>query len=200
VVRGAFGVKGHDGEEEVDIVARTWALAIGPVHLDLVAVDDGAVVAHALGAVGDLEGTAAVAVAPLCVAPSRQGEGIGSALMTELIARADAAGWPMLLLLGDPRLYQRFGFEPARPLGIYYRPVGRDNPHFQVRRLARFDTAARGEFTYCWEGERHHGAIHNARSVILVHSYSWPRQIGTSRAPRPQIVARSYVPSTRSIS
>ena len=117
VVRGAFGAKGRDGEEEVAIVARTWALATGPEHLDLVAVDDGAVVAHALGAVGDLAGTGAVAVAPLCVAPSRQGEGIGSALMTELIARADTAGWPMLLLLGDPRFYQRFGFEPAGPSG-----------------------------------------------------------------------------------
>lgn len=136
VVRGAFSTKGRDGEAEVDIVARTWALAAGPDHLDLVAVDDGAVVAHALGAVGDLEGTAGIAVAPLCVTPSRQGEGIGSALMTELIARAEAAGWPMVLLLGDPRFYQRFGFEPAGPLGISYRPVGRDNPHFQVRRLA----------------------------------------------------------------
>jgi putative acetyltransferase len=161
VVRGAFSGKGSDGEDEVDIVERTWALAAGPENLDLVAVDGGAVVAHALGAVGDLEGTAAVAVAPLCVAPSRQGEGIGSALMTELVARAQASGWPMVLLLGDPRFYGRFGFEPAGPLGIYYRPVGRGDPHFQVRRLARFDTAARGEFTYCWEGERHHGATSN---------------------------------------
>ena len=154
VVRGAFSAEGRDGEPEVDIVARTWALAAGPEHLDLVAVDDGAIVAHVLGAVGDLAGTAGLAVAPLCVTPARQGEGIGSALMTELIARAQAAGWPMVLVLGDPRFYKRFGFEPAGALGIYYGPLGRNDPHFQVRRLARFDASLRGEFTYCWEGER----------------------------------------------
>ena len=154
VVRGAFSTKGRDGQGEVDVVERTWVLAASPEHLDLVAVDGGAVVAHALGAVGDLEGTAALAVAPLCVTPPRQGEGMGSALMTELIARAEAVGWPMVLVLGNPRFYRRFGFEPAGPLGMHYRPVGRDNPHFQVRRLARLDASLRGEFTYCWEGER----------------------------------------------
>ena len=157
VVRGAFSARGGDGEAEVDIVVRTWALAARHELLDLVAVDDGAVVAHALGAVGDLEGTAVLAMAPLCVTPSRQGESVGSALMTELMARAEAAGWPMVLVLGDPRFYKRFGFEPAGALGIYYCPVGRDDPHFQVRHLARFDASLGGEFTYCWEGERRPG-------------------------------------------
>lgn len=59
----------------------------------------------------------------------------------------------MVLVLGDPRFYRRFAFEAAGALGIYYRPVGRDDPHFQVRRLARFDGSQRGEVTYCWEGK-----------------------------------------------
>ena len=65
---------------------------------------------------GDLEGKPALAVAPLCVAPSRQGEGIGSSLMNDLVRRAEAAGWPLVLVLGDPRYYQRFGFKPSGPL------------------------------------------------------------------------------------
>jgi predicted N-acetyltransferase YhbS len=152
VVWAAFSGHGRDGDAEVDIVMRTWALAVGPEDLDLVAVDDGAIVGHALGAIGDLEGREALAVAPLCVTPSRQGEGIGSSLMAELLARARVAGWPIVMVLGDPGYYERFGFEPAGPLGIYYCPVGRDDPHFQVCRLATPDLSLRGEFRYCWEG------------------------------------------------
>ena len=151
VVREAFTKPGGDGEVEAGIVARTWALGASPDGLDLVAIDGAAIVGHVLGAVGDLGGRPALAVAPLCVAPSRQGEGIGSALMDELIRRAEAAGWPLVLLLGNPHYYQRFGFKPSGPFGIYYRPVGEGNPHFQVRPLSRFDPSRKGEFTYCWE-------------------------------------------------
>lgn len=132
-------------------MARTGALGASPDGLDVVAIDGAAIVGHVLGAVGDLGGEPALAVAPLCVAPFRQGEGIGSALMDELIRRAEAAGGPLVLLLGNPHYYQRFGFKPSGPFGIYYRPVGEGNPHFQVRPLSRFDPTLKGEFTYCWE-------------------------------------------------
>ncbi len=153
VVRGAFSATGRGGDVEVDIVTRTWALSVGPEDLDLVVVDNGEVVAHALGAVGDLGGREALAVAPLCVTPSRHVEGIGSALMTELLRRAEGAGWPMVL--GDPGYYERSGFEPSGPHGINYRPIGKGDPYFQVcHLLPQFDTSLRGEFIYCWEAER----------------------------------------------
>jgi len=69
--------------------------------------------------------------------------------MTELIARADRQGWPLLVLLGNPAYYGRFGFEPAGPLAIVYPPV--DGPAFQVRRLATYNRTWRGTFTYAWE-------------------------------------------------
>jgi predicted N-acetyltransferase YhbS len=82
--------------------------------------------------------------------PQRQG--IGTALMTELLARADAVGWPFVLLLGDPDYYGRFDFEPSGPLGIVYPPVGAHSQHFQIRRVRDLDASAwRGSFTYCWE-------------------------------------------------
>jgi putative acetyltransferase len=68
-----------------------------------------------------------------------------------LIARADSNRWPLLLLLGDPAYYERFGFEPAANVGITYAVLGGDDPHFQVRKLARYDSSLRGTFTYCWE-------------------------------------------------
>jgi putative acetyltransferase len=151
VVREAFTKPGWDGEVEAGIVARTWALGASPNGLDLVAIDGAAIVGHVLGAVGDLGGQPALAVAPLCVARSRQLEGIGSALISELLSRADGAGWPLVLLLGNPDYYQRFGFKPSGPFGIFYRPVGEGDPHFQVCPLNPFDPALKGEFTFCWE-------------------------------------------------
>jgi putative acetyltransferase len=151
VVRDAFSHDGRDGQEEVDIVDATWKLGAGAPDLELVAVDDGAVIGHVMAAPGDLGGRKAVAVAPLAVVPSHQGEGVGSALMTELLRRAQAAGLPLVVLLGDPRYYGRFGFEPSGPLDITYPPVGPQSPYFQVRRLPGYDASYRGTFTYCWE-------------------------------------------------
>jgi len=71
--------------------------------------------------------------------------------MEALIAQAAERRWPMLVLLGDPAFYGRFGFERAGPLGITYAPAGVDSPHFLARRLAGRDPVLRGSFTYCWE-------------------------------------------------
>lgn len=153
LVKAAFSTGGRDGQEEVDIVRATWDRDAARDGFDLVAVDDrsGDVIGHVLAARGDLAGHAVLGVAPLAVAPGRQRAGAGSALMNELIARADAADEPMLVLLGSPDYYSRFGFEPSGPLGIHYRAVGENNPHFQVRRLAAFDPSMQGDFVYCWE-------------------------------------------------
>ncbi len=60
-------------------------------------------------------------------------------------------GAPLVVLLGDPKYYERFAFEPSDPLGISYPPVGVGNPNFMVRRFAAYDSAIRGEYKYCWE-------------------------------------------------
>jgi putative acetyltransferase len=151
LVRTAFTNGGHDGQEEVDIVLDTWERDASPAGLDLVAVDGDEVVGHVLAAVGQLDGAAALAVAPLAVTPARHGRGIGSALMGELLARADAAAWPVVLLLGNPAYYGRFGFVPAGSIGIVYAALGTEDPHFQARRLTHYDPGLRGTFAYCWE-------------------------------------------------
>ena len=66
-------------------------------------------------------------------------------------AAATEAGWPLLVILGEPAFYARFGFEPAEPLGLSYAPVGAGDPHFQARRLPGYSAAQRGVFSYCWE-------------------------------------------------
>jgi putative acetyltransferase len=151
LVLEAFSDGTHDGNEEVAIVADTWACDRYLPELELVAAERGSVVGHVLTALGDLDGAAVPAVAPLAVRPGCQGRGIGSALMTEVIGGAERAGYRALFVLGSHEYYQRFGFEAAGPLGVVYPPAGPSSPHFQIRRFAAYDRSLRGEFFYCWE-------------------------------------------------
>jgi putative acetyltransferase len=151
VVRNAFSDPSRDGQEEVDIVLNTWSLNAAVYGLDLVAIEDGQVVGHVLGAYGSLDERRVVGVAPLAVAPHRQSEGIGSGLVNELLRQAEGIGEPLLLLLGLPSYYGRFGFEAGGPLGIDCPSVGLGNPHFLIRKLATYSADYRGEFRYCWE-------------------------------------------------
>jgi putative acetyltransferase len=151
VVRAAFAVDGHDPQEELDVVTDTWSLDAAPADLDLVATDDEAVVGYIVAARGVLDGAQVLGIAPLAVAPDRQRTGIGTALMTTLISRADDDGWPLLLLLGDPSYYERFGFGPASELGITYAAFGGPDRHFQARTLEAYDPALGGAYSYCWE-------------------------------------------------
>jgi len=151
VVRMAFTDPDRDGQEEVDIVRDTWTLGAGIDGLELVADVQGRVVGHVLAARGELGGEVVAAVAPLSVAPSWQHRGVGSDLMGALLGRAEDQGWPLVVLLGDPGYYGRFGFETSWPLGIVYPPVGGGSPHFLARRMPTFRPSLRGEFRYCWE-------------------------------------------------
>jgi putative acetyltransferase len=154
VVDAAFSDATRDAGEELAIVRATWAATDADQRIELVVDDGGTVVAHALAAPGNIDGapTRVAGVAPVCVAPSHQRRGIGTALMESLVVAAIERGWPLLVLLGDPAFYARFGFEAAGPLGLTYAPAGVGSPHFQARRLGSDDAApVRGTFTYCWE-------------------------------------------------
>jgi putative acetyltransferase len=154
VVGNAFSYAGtRDAGEELAIVRGTWSAAEDRSLIELVADEDGVVVGHLQAAPGSLDGapTPVAGVAPVCVGAAHQGRGVGSALMAALVGAAEERRWPLLVLLGDPAYYERFGFEPAAPLGLSYPPVGAANPHFQARKLPGYAEAWRGEFSYCWE-------------------------------------------------
>lgn len=55
----------------------------------------------------------ALALAPLAVLPSRQGRGVGSALARRGLADAARLGHAVVIVLGHPNFYTRFGFSPA---------------------------------------------------------------------------------------
>lgn len=151
VVREAF-----DSMDEVELVERVWSSPWYLPDLELVAVsDDGGVVGHVLYGLGTLGGGGSVevpALAPLAVAVAWQGQGIGTALCVESLRRADAAGYPLVVVTGHPDYYPRVGFEPAMPLGVLPRDPSlfRDPRAFMVRRLSTF-AGEEGTFLYSWE-------------------------------------------------
>jgi putative acetyltransferase len=121
--------------------------------LSLVAVDAAGVVGHVLGSRARVDSAPVLAVGPLSVHPDHQGRGVGSALMHAVLGAADALDEPVVVLLGDPRYYSRFGFRLAEEYGIMP-PVPEWRPHFQARTLTTFTPALRGQFRYAQPFDR----------------------------------------------
>ena len=115
----------------------------------LVAVDlDGLLVGHLLLSLGDLVAPDGAVrriwmVGPVAVAPERQRRGIGGALMRAAIALATERREPLLCLLGHADYYPRFGFEPARAIGIEP-PRPWPNVNWMALRLPDWDPSFRG--------------------------------------------------------
>ncbi len=60
----------------------------------------------------------AAALAPIAVSPDYRGAGIGAALIREGLRICKAHGKDVVLVLGDPRYYVRFGFSAERATAI----------------------------------------------------------------------------------
>ena len=125
-------------------------------EISLVYEEDGAIVGHVMLTrmtliSASVEPTAAVAhrpfqLSPLSVAPSHQNRGIGSALTREALRIADQAGEPLVLILGHPTYYPRFGFEPATALGL---EAPRDfGKAWMAVKLSAYDPAVRGRVVF----------------------------------------------------
>lgn len=57
-------------------------------------------------------------LAPLAVKASYREQGIGQALVNEGLNSLAELGYPVCMVLGDPKYYARFGFKAAKPLGL----------------------------------------------------------------------------------
>jgi putative acetyltransferase len=107
----------------------------------------GDLVGHVVCTRATVDATPALGLGPLSVHPDHQRRGIGQALMHAVLGAADALDEPLVVLLGDPAYYHRFGFRPAHEFGITP-PVPQWAPHFQARPLTAFRPSIAGRFTY----------------------------------------------------
>jgi putative acetyltransferase len=110
----------------------------GAALLSLVGEKDGRVVGHILfSPVAIRSGQQefpAVGLAPMAVLPNYQGHGIGKALVQTGLEQLKQAGHGLVVVLGHKNYYPRFGFRPARPLGIEYQ-TGIPDEYFLVAEL-----------------------------------------------------------------
>jgi putative acetyltransferase len=142
------------GPEEADIVDRIRREA-PPGWQSLVAVDAaGDVVGHLLlspcPVTGDDGSPVAevLAVGPVAVLPDVRYRGIGSAMMAAAMSLAIARAVPAVVLLGHPAYYPRFGFVPARGLGLEPPAAAWPDDAWLGRLLPAWTEAVRGTVHY----------------------------------------------------
>jgi len=119
--------------------------------LALVAEENGKVVGHIVFSYVTLkadEECRVLALACMAVTPERQRRGIGGALVEAGLERAEERGEPLVIVVGHPTYYPRFGFESARRCGI--EPPSEEFPDdaFMVRRLSGYSERHRGRVVY----------------------------------------------------
>ena len=92
--------------------------ANGKAVVSLVAVEDDQIVGHILFSEVTLGAATIIGLAPLAVLPNHQKRGIGTLLTKAGIEACRAAGYTVVIVLGHPEYYPRFGFVPASRFGI----------------------------------------------------------------------------------
>lgn len=95
-----------------------------------------------------IDGHVALLLGPVAVHPTRQGEGLGGALIRDSLERARILGWDRVMLVGDAPYYGKFGFKrltgvamppptnPERVLGVALKTGAWDGISGAVTRAA----------------------------------------------------------------
>ena len=118
-------------------------------ELCLVAVDHDEIVGHIAFSRARLDsGDEVLALAPMAVLPERQSEGIGAALVSEALHRAQATRFPLVVVLGHAGYYPRFGFRPGADLGVVCPYDGVPPEAWMALPLPAYRPEARGIVTY----------------------------------------------------
>ena len=132
---------------EVGLFVALWEAGDVIPKFSFTAITDDLVVGHVTASQATVATDPVVAVGPIGVLPDHQGAGIGSALMDALLAAADRADVPLIVLLGAPKYYSRFGFRPAKELGVIP-PEPKWGDGFQARPLTAYTESVAGRFQY----------------------------------------------------
>ncbi len=108
--------------DEAELVRRIRETEGFVPELSVVAEQDGVVAGHLLLSkawiVNGKSRQDVLVLAPLAVSPDCQQQGIGKLLMREGLKRCQKSGYALVLLIGHPEYYPKFGFTPARAYGL----------------------------------------------------------------------------------
>jgi len=116
----SINIEAFGGNTEADIVDKLRQRQA--FTLSLVAVSEGRIVGHILFSPVTVDSESnsfsAVGLGPMAVLPPFQARGIGSALVTNGLKECQNLGNEIVIVLGHPEYYPRFGFVPASTYGI----------------------------------------------------------------------------------
>jgi putative acetyltransferase len=109
-------------DNEARLVEELRACSGFDGRLSLVAERDGRVIGHVLFSPitirGECGAIAALVLAPLAVLPAHQNSGVGSRLVRRGLKACRGLGHGLVIVVGHPDFYRRFGFRRARSRGL----------------------------------------------------------------------------------
>lgn len=145
----AFGGR----EDEANLVERIRTTQNFVPQLSIVAEEHGEVVGHLLMSKAEIiEGEKrheVIVLAPIAVRPDYQKQGVGKQLIHEGLKRCKELGYYIVLLIGHPSYYPKFGFKPARQYGLELNQFEVPNEVFMVCELRKDELKnIKGELKY----------------------------------------------------
>jgi len=129
-----------EGAEEADLVKGLRDR--GALLFSIVAIDKATdqIVGHMALSLVTIEGSdrtwQALGLAPLSVLPDFQNQGIGSSLINYWFQEYAEDFFNAVFLLGEPKYYQKFGFEIASNYGFVWQNNGGED-FFQVKEIKK---------------------------------------------------------------
>lgn len=112
----------HEGPVIVDLVSALFKDETASPYLSLVAASGRQIAGHILFTAVRVRSPdhapSASILAPLGVAPSFQGQGVGGLLIRSGLERLAESEVDLVFVLGHPHYYPRHGFQPAGDLGL----------------------------------------------------------------------------------
>ncbi|MGO2083109.1 GNAT family N-acetyltransferase [Vagococcus sp.] len=123
LIKGSFAESEHGYHGEAELVERLRLEASHCPEFEFVYEKENQLIAHCfLSEVTIIKNNKiqckGLAVAPLCVLPHFQSQGIGSQLMQALETTISLGDYQFISILGDPNYYLRFGYQEAKNFSI----------------------------------------------------------------------------------
>jgi putative acetyltransferase len=116
-------------------------------RLSLVAERNVQIIGHILLSHIELADRNVLSLAPIAVHPEHQNQGIGSNLIRLSLTEAEKLGELIMIVLGNPKFYRRFGFETSTEYGIRS-PFDVPDEFFMVKYLTEMKPNLDGTVIY----------------------------------------------------